>query len=167
MNGKNMWKEGSNFQVQKERRLGMKKIYLVVIMIIASCAWAGKLHAQAFPTKQDCKAKTEEFMKLAGAGKVDEALERMEPYWVFSATEWTQVQLQTTKQMALVEPRFGKTLGYELVREEMVKDTILRLTYIQKQERHLIRWKFVFYKPDDKWLLNVLAWDDELEALFD
>ena len=145
----------------------MKKVCLVVLMMIACCAWAGKLHAQALPTKQDCKAKCEEFMKLAGVGKVDEALERMEPYWVFPTCEWTQLQLQTTEQMALVEPRFGKTLGYKLVREEMVKDTILRFTYIQKQERHLIRWKFVFYKPNEKWLLNTLSWDDELEVLFD
>jgi hypothetical protein len=145
----------------------MKKVCLVVLMMIACCAWAEEVHSKVFPTKQDCKVKCEEFMNLAGAGKVDEGFKRLEPYWLFSDTEWTQLQIQTAKQMPLIEPRFGKALGYEFVREEMVKDTILRFTYIQKHEWHLIRWTFIFYKPNDKWLLNACHWDDEIEVLFD
>ncbi len=144
----------------------MKRLCLVVFMMIACFAWAGEVHAKVFPTKEAVRVKVEEFMKLVGVDEVDEAFQILKPYWIFPENEWTQLQIETSQDMAMIEPRFGQTLGYDFIREEIVKDTVLRLTYIQKRERHLIRWIFVFYKPYDRWILNALLWDDELEALF-
>lgn len=144
----------------------MKRLCLVVFMMIACCAWAGELHAKVFPTKGDVKAKVEEFMELVGVDEVDEAFQILKPYWLFPENEWTQLQIETSQKMTMIEPRYGQTLGYDFVREEIVKDTVLRLIYIQKRERHLIRWRFIFYKPNNMWILNACEWDDELEALF-
>jgi len=145
----------------------MKRLCLVVFMMIACCAWAGELHARVFPTKEDCKIKCEEFMKLVVVDEVDAAFQLLKPYWLFPENEWTQVQIETNQKMEMIEPRFGDSLGYVFVREEIVKDTVLRLIYIQMRERHLIRWRFVFYKPNDMWILNACKWDDNIEALFD
>ena len=144
----------------------MKRLCLVVFVIIACCAWAGELHAEVFRTRGDVRVKVKEFMKLVGVDKVDEAFQILKPYWIFPENEWTELQIDTNQKMAMIEPRFGQTIGSEFVKEEMVMDTVLRLIYIQKRERHLIRWKFVFYKPNNNWILNACLWDDEIEALF-
>ena len=144
----------------------MKRSCLVVFVMIACLTWAGELQAKVFASKEDVKIKIEEFMKLIGVDEVDEAFQVLKPYWIFPENEWTQLQIETNQDMAMVEPRFGQSLGYDFVREEIVEDTVLRLTYIQKRERHLTRWIFVFYKPYDRWILNACLWDDEIVALF-
>ena len=144
----------------------MKRLCLVVLMMIACFAWAGEVHAKVFVTEEDAKAKVEEFMKLVGVDELDEAFQVLKPYWIFPENEWTELQIDTSQQMAMIEPRFGQTIGYDFVRAEVVGDTVLRLIYIQKRERHLLRWRFIFYKPYDRWILNACLWDDEIEALF-
>ena len=144
----------------------MKRLCLVVFVMIACFAWAGELQAKVFSTKEDAKAKVEEFMELIEANEINEAFELLGPYWIFPQEEWTDLQISTSQQMATIESRFGQTVGYDFVRAEVVGDTVLRLTYIQKRERHLIRWIFVFYKPYDRWILNACEWDDKIEALF-
>jgi len=136
-------------------------------MMIACFAWAGELHAKVFSTKEDVKVKVEEFMELIGVDEVDEAFQILKPYWIFPENEWTQLQIETSQKMVMVKPRLGQTVGYDFVGAETVGDTVLRLIYIQKLERHLIRWIFIFYKPYDRWILNACRWNDEIEALFD
>lgn len=145
----------------------MRKVCVVVFLLVVCCVWAVELHSKSFANKNVCKKVCEEVMILVGNGKIDEALKTLEPYWLFGRSEFDKVYIHTINQMELVKPRFGKIIGYEFVREEMINDTIMRLTYIQKFERHAIRWIFLFYKPDDKWLLNSFTWDDKISQLFE
>ncbi len=69
-------------------------------------------------------------------------------------------------QRATIAPRFGESLGYTFVRQENVEDALLRLTYMELTERHVLRWVFLFYKPDDTWTLNSVEWDDSIGELF-
>jgi hypothetical protein len=72
----------------------------------------------------------------------------------------------TVNQRATVTARFGESLGYEFVRREAVSGSLLRLTYMELTERHVLRWVFLFYKPGDTWTLNSIEWDDSVDALF-
>ncbi len=144
----------------------MKRLCLVVFMMVACFAWAEQLQANEFSTTREVRAKVEEFMKLIVVDEVDEAFQVLKPYWLFPENEWAQLQIETNQKMAMVEPRYGQNLGYVFVREEAVRDTVLRLIYIQMRERHLLQWRFLFYKPNDTWILNACLWDDDIEALF-
>ena len=61
---------------------------------------------------------------------------------------------------------FGETVGINLVKEQLVADSLVRITYIERFERHLIRWNFTFYRPKSQWVVNAIVWDDDVDALF-
>ena len=71
----------------------------------------------------------------------------------------------TKRQISLLAPRFGKAIGYELVNIATPCGSIMKYTYIVKHERHALRWRFTFYKPKEKWILNTFRWDDKITEL--
>lgn len=146
----------------------MRKLLLAAAVMIAVASYAAEEEKgyKIFPNKDACRAKCEEFLEVAVKEGMDEAFRVIEPFWPFPGTEFSMVQVQSVKQMGLVKPRFGKCVGYEFVKEQSVNDTVLRFVYIQKFERHILRWRFVFYKPEKEWLLNTFFWDDQIEELF-
>jgi hypothetical protein len=38
-------------------------------------------------------------------------------------------------------------------------------TFIQKFEKHVMRWRLYFYKPRDKWILNTYSTDDKINEI--
>jgi hypothetical protein len=118
-------------------------------------------------TRDDTKKLCEAFVQSVIAGKTDDAFKSIKPYMPVPENEFGMLHLQTVKQLGMVEPRFGAAVGYEFVKEEAMHDSVVMYTYIQKFERHIIRWMFIFYKPKDKWLLNAFTWDDKIHELFD
>ena len=80
-------------------------------------------------------------------------------------SELEPMEKQTAQQLAALEPRFGKIIGFERVRVEAKGQSVLECIYITKCERHILRWRFYFYRPKDKWFLNAFFWDNEIEVL--
>ena len=117
-------------------------------------------------TEEDARALTEAAMQQVVAGEYQAAFEILRPHWPLPMGEFDTLLQTTMTQRSTIAPRFGSSLGYELVRSETVGDSLLRFTYIEKTERHVLRWLFRFYKPEDVWIINSLEWDDEVEALF-
>lgn len=52
-----------------------------------------------------------------------------------------------------IQAKFGKGLGYHLVREQTLGDVLHRREYIIKLDRQLVYAELVFYKPKDRWWL--------------
>jgi hypothetical protein len=73
---------------------------------------------------------------------------------------------ETAQQRDILIKKFGKSLSFELVQEQSVKESLVKYTYIEKCKIHVIRWSFIFYKPEDKWILNSFYWDDKILDLF-
>jgi len=119
-----------------------------------------------FNSPTDAKWLCETFMmKLIGSG-VQDAFEELKPYFPLSEAELSMIAMQTLQQFELIKSRFGQLVGYQLVKEEMVNNVILRFIYIQKFEKHAVRWIFYFYKPADQWMFNEFYIDDKLKDLF-
>lgn len=99
--------------------------------------------------------------------KFPEAYDLLKPYWPLPAVEIDGLANQMNTQWPMVKQRFGASLATEFVRTRKVGESFIEYTYIQKFERHALRWKFVFYKPVDHWLINAVSWDDEVRQLFE
>ena len=98
-------------------------------------------------------------------GNVDDVFTVLLPYWPLPESEISVLRMQTVQQRGMVSERFGQTLDIRLVDEKLVADSILRITYMEKFERHIIRWVFTYYKPRDQWIVNSIEWDDNIDAL--
>jgi hypothetical protein len=73
---------------------------------------------------------------------------------------------QAKLHLPVLQGRFGKSLGSEFIRERTIGRSLLQIVHIQKFEKHALRWQFIFYSPDKKWVLNTFNFDDKINLLF-
>jgi len=128
---------------------------------------AGFAQAASLANITDARALADSTMALVVAEKIDDAFALLKPHWPLPGNEIDTLVLKTIQQRNVMEPRFGKSLGYVFVREDRIADVAVRYTYLEKRERTALRWRFDFYKPDNEWVLNTIKWDDNFIELFD
>ncbi len=109
---------------------------------------------------------TERAVALFADEKIDEGYQALKPHWPLPAVEIDNLANQTHNQWPMVRQRFGEPLKMEFVHEARAGESLLRYVYIQKFERHALRWVFTFYKPEGQWLVNSVSFDDQLDRLF-
>jgi hypothetical protein len=142
----------------------MKRIFVIAFCV--ACLWTQQGQAQALRSVDDLRNITHQAMGYVITGEFGAVFDTMAPHWPFSVSELDMLSMQTMTQRSTLGQRFGATMGIDLASEQIVGDSIMRITYIEKLEFHLIRWVFTFYKPDDVWLVNAIVWDDDIDALF-
>lgn len=105
-------------------------------------------------------------MKLVGKGEVENGLKLAKPYLIIPEHEFEGVLNSLRMQAPAIEQRFGKSIGMEFSQIQEVGDSLMLVMYIQKFEKHMMRWKFYFYKPSDGWVLNTFNTDDQIQLMF-
>ena len=73
---------------------------------------------------------------------------------------------KTVNTLAKVDERFGEFQSYFKLKEETIKDTAFRETYLIKYKYHALRLIFTYYKNNNGWILNGFAWDDKYSEEF-
>ncbi len=122
--------------------------------------------ADTLKDKDAAKALAKSVMDQVEKKQPAKALGLMKPYLVIPSSEFEVMTEQMKLQMPLIEQRFGQTLGVEFVGTEEVGESLMLVTYIQKFEKHVMRWKFYFYKPSKEWVLNTFFTDDKIQTIF-
>ncbi len=143
-------------------KLTLFLIMTFVLIITFNTAAEDIGFAQRSQTKDFCDS----FLNLMVEEDIEQAFDMVEKEWPFSISEIQSLESSTIKQLDSIKGRFGKILGYELIKEDKIKESFIKYTYVMKYEKHIIRWKFIFYKPEDKWILNSLNFDDSINKLF-
>ena len=80
--------------------------------------------------------------------------------------EWSHLVSTTDSQLIEAKHKYGEPLGWELVREYRVNETLRRYVYLFKYDSGLLHWEFVFYRPRNDWRLTFLHFDDTLDAVW-
>jgi hypothetical protein len=135
----------------------MRSSLLLIALVVPSTSFAAEL---ADPTA--ALALSDKAMKLAASGKVRAALEELRPYVVIPQSEFDSTLGQAELQLPVIASRFGKPIGYELVRNDTVGASLVQAIYLQKFERHAMVWRFIYYKNDKGWVLNSFKFSDDL-----
>jgi hypothetical protein len=115
-------------------------------------------------SKEEVRAALAQFIQKIAADDVDGAFGVFAPYVPFDGEELTALKLEAARQRKAMKPRYGGSLGGFLVSEEAIGDVLVRYTYLEKLERHVIRWIFTFYKPREGWMVNSILFDDNAQA---
>lgn len=140
----------------------MMKFGFFVLLFLLSFSVRG----DALDSTMSAKALAEAVMDLVAAGKTPEGLELMKPYLIIPESEFEVMKEQLKLQMPMIQSRFGNTVSVELIKAEEVGESLYLVIYIQKFEKHMMRWMFYFYKPRDKWILNTFNTDDKIQNMF-
>lgn len=82
------------------------------------------------------------------------------------AASMPSLEQQTRDGIREVRPAYGAPVRSEFVREENASESLMRLTYLELFESFAVRWEFLFLKPQDRWLLVNVLWNDSIEELF-
>jgi hypothetical protein len=140
----------------------MKWIAILVSLLITTTVQAATLES-----KEAAKKLTDQVMLKVASGDLQGGLLLMKPYTIIPESEFNVMLEQTKLQLPAIQGRFGKTLGAEFLCEKDVGKSLLKIVQIQKFQRHIMRWQFIFYNPDGKWVLNTFNFDDNIRGLFD
>ncbi len=131
----------------------------------AAVAPAGE-SVPALLTEADALALCEVFHERVVAGRYKEAFTQIRPYFPVSQARVDKIESETTEQLGMAELQFGKALDHSFVSADQVQGTVLRFRFLQRFDRDAIFWEFVFYRPQNVWLINALGFDDEIRDLF-
>ncbi len=122
--------------------------------------------AEPLQSKQAIQSLVETVMKDVGQGKLRDGMERLTPYVLFPAREMDAQLSQVERQMPMALQRYGKPMGFELVKVETAGDSLIQFAYLQKLEKHALVWRFIFYQSNGHWMLNHWSFDDKVKMLF-
>ena len=139
------------------------KIMICFLLVVSanSQVWAATL-----PDKDAAKELAARVMDMVGKGKTAEALLKMKPYMIIPDAEFEVMRDQLASQAPMIDKRFGRSIGSEFIKIHEVGKSLMSVLYIQKFEKHIMRWVFYFYRPKNGWILNTFSTDDNIKQLF-
>ena len=137
--------------------------YVIVIFLLAFVPT--RALADTLKSEQDAKKLSEEIIALFSKD-LEGAINLMEPYTVIQGAELKTSLLKSKELRDQYINRYGKSIGYEFIGERKAGDSILKLVYIEKTEKHVFPWTFFFYRASTGWALNSFSWDDQVDSAF-
>jgi hypothetical protein len=128
---------------------------LQILLLVCFCQFANAKEPKEF---------TNTFFKMVQFGKIPEAFDQL---FVGSQipTQKPQAVDALKRQTASGLPMYGNILKVELVREEKIGTSIIRLVYVLTSDIAPTVWEFYFYKPKSDWFLGNINFNDEYKSL--
>ena len=99
-------------------------------------------------------------------GALNDAFQMIQVNWPLSQTEVDTLKAHTLENRKKLIERYGEPIEIEYIRCQKIGNSFLQLTFLEKFEKHAIKWEFGFYKPHNKWLMNSMYWDDKINTLY-
>ena len=122
--------------------------------------------AEELPDSTVAVGLAETVVQRVSTGDVRGGLELARPYLAVPTGQFDVLVGQLEMQGPLQAANYGKSIGYELLRNDTVGDSLMRTVYMQKFERHAVFWIFLFYRGGDGWLLSEVSYSDVLSSAF-
>lgn len=113
----------------------------------------------------DPAALLQRFFEALKADKLDEAYEGLAKNTLIASKAENLEQLKKRTRDAL--DNFGPIRGYEVVETIEVGGSLFRQTCISLNEDLPLRWRFYFYRAENKWKIVDLRVDDGIVELFE
>lgn len=147
--------------------MALKSAFLAGCFVLLPVLLAFSQNGPPLKSDGDVQALCEEALSYIQAGAFVQGVAILRPYALAISTEdVNSLEKQLEEQAPTVRKNYGDAIGYLFISKENLKDTVLKLVYLMKYEKHIIRWSFIFYKPIDSWVLDYFNYDDSIEALF-
>lgn len=140
----------------------MRLIFLTAALLFAS--FSGR--AAELPDADAAVRLSDEIMQKASAGDYKAAFALAEPYVVIPKSELDALLGKVELQSPMLIGRFGKSVGYELLRNDTAGGSLIRVAYLHKFEKHGLIWRFIFYRKDSGWVLNTFNYVDDISVAF-
>lgn len=122
---------------------------------------------QTLADEGDVRKLVDSAMASVGAGRIEEGMQRLQPYWLLrDQAALPEFVLQTTAKLLKAEPVYGKPVGWEFLGERRAGNAFRRLGYLQRFQNYAVAWDVSLYHSPRGWLVNEVTFHDTLDPLF-
>ena len=121
---------------------------------------------QALPSADAAVALSDRILQQIVAGRITEGFGLVLPHAVVTREQMDAFIAQVAKEQESWNERFGKSIGYELLRNDTVGDSMIRTLFLQRFDQHAIVWLFVWYRGSQGWVLNRFSFVEDSASLF-
>ena len=135
----------------------------IVSLVLLFCS---NTFADTLKDAGEARRLTDRVMAKVGEGDIAAGLQLVKPVLVVPAPEFNSLLEQLKTRLPAMSKRFGKSIGYEFIREDKIGENLLRIVQIHRFENHAMRWSFYFYRGKNGWVLNTFKTDDDIKQLF-
>jgi hypothetical protein len=105
---------------------------------------------------------TRQFFELYEKTGTDQAVD-----YVFATNKWLNseqatidaIKTQLKKGISII----GQYYGYELIEKKSLGENFVMMVYMLRYDRQPIQFQFILYKPNLKWQIQNLKFDDRLD----
>ena len=133
----------------------MRRMLLLAVVLLSTVRVNGQAPAVRTPVSI-----AEAFLTRLGNGEVGPAYDEL---FRKSPMSTQSIQVDALKrQTQSVLPIYGKIVGFELYRQDKFGESLVRLLYVQRFEKHPIVWKFWVYRPSGTWQVDTVVFNDQL-----
>ncbi|HEY1628422.1 MAG TPA: hypothetical protein VGF52_01110 [Tepidisphaeraceae bacterium] len=144
----------------------MRTSVVFCVVLFASVAIAAD-NPPALASKDQARDFGELFMRTMAGGDTYNAFAMVKAQ-LRDTGEDTDALRDTTQQMLdEARPKLGKPIGYELVGEKELGQSLIRYDYILKLEKFAVHFRIIFYKPQQEWLPAQMWVDQDIRQLID
>jgi hypothetical protein len=127
-------------------------MFFAFLLLLASCN-----------KSNNPKPFVDDFFNAYQSGNIVKALDNL-----FDTNKWftasSNGEIEKLKNdMPLYLTQLGEYYGYNLISEKTIGESFVIYTYLVKYERQPLRFTFIFYKPNNNWVLYNFKYDDNIE----
>lgn len=144
----------------------MKKAYVLIFcLLLLGVAQAG--WSENSRTSSGVKEICVNFLEQISGGTYNEAFSYIKTFpHSIGEQEFSELEISTIQQSPTIKSLYGRALDIQLIKEAYASQIAMKLVYVVVREHIPIRWQFVYYKPEQEWILVSILFDDDMEKLF-
>ena len=140
----------------------MKWLWIGLLLTIAIPA-----HADVLPSPEAARELAGKIMGALSKDDTDHGLALIKEHTMsVPGIDIDEANKKIKEQLASELQLFGNNLGYEVLTNKAIGSSLLRITALQRLEKHGIGWTFDFYKAASGWTLAHYGFSDKLEEMF-
>ena len=136
------------------------------ILIVFTVFFTLNVYADTLKNRAEIDSLIKKIMVHFGKNELNKGFALMKPYLIIPESEFETVKRQFNDQSPMLKNRFGNVIGSELISQDEVGKSLIQVKFIQKYEKHLMGWKFIFYKNKNGWVLNTFRTTDLIDSFF-
>jgi hypothetical protein len=140
----------------------------IIFCVVTFCGIAiAADNPASLDTKDQAKQFADTFMHTLAGGDVYNAFAMIKVQMSDTSDETDALRDTTQQMLDTLRPKLGKPIGYELVGQKELGQSLIRYDYVLKLEKFAVHFRIIFYKSDQGWLPSQMWVDEDIRQLFD
>lgn len=118
------------------------------------------------PSKKNLTDSCDKFMKLFQTGKPLEAIQMLKTISIIGESTIDKLSGQVESQLETIDNNYGKMVSYEFIKEQEIKDFLVKRLYLLKLEKFYLKFSFILYKTNMGWKVTSFIYNEDLADVF-